>query len=165
VSFALSALVANDLLAARLWYGLSELLLLAPAVVVAVAVLRYRLYEIDQIISRTATYAVVSAVLVTVYAAVAVVPSAVFDLDSDLLVAAATLAAAAVFVPVRRRVQALVDRRFNRARYDAQQVVDRFGSRLRADVDMAHLADDLRRVVGATVQPAHVTLWLAGDRT
>jgi hypothetical protein len=111
VSFALSALVANDLLAARLWYGLSELLLLAPAVVVAVAVLRYRLYEIDRIISRTATYAVVSAVLVTVYAAVAVVPSAMFDLDSDLLVAAATLAAAAVFVPVRRRVQALVDRR------------------------------------------------------
>jgi hypothetical protein len=164
-TYVVSAPVANGLLAGRTWYGVSELLPLAPAAAVAIVVLRYRLYEIDRIISRTATYAIVSAVLATVYAVVAVVPSTLFRLDSDLLVAAATVASAAVFVPLRRRVQSVVDRRFNRARYDARQVVDRFSSRLRAEVDITHLTDELRRVVGATVQPAHVTLWLAGDRT
>lgn len=81
----------------------------------AVAILRYRLFELDRLMSRTVTYAVVSAVLIAVYSAITVVPSAAFDLQSDLLVAAATLVAAAVFVPVRARVQAAVDRRFNRA--------------------------------------------------
>lgn len=90
---------------------------------VLVAILRYRLFEIDRLMSRTVTYAVVSAVLVAVYALVAVVPSAAFDLQSDLLVAAATLAAA-VFVPVRVRMQTAVDRRFNRARCDAVLVVE-----------------------------------------
>ncbi|CAN5891287.1 hypothetical protein BH23ACT10_BH23ACT10_16350 [soil metagenome] len=129
---------------------------------IAVAILRYRLYEIDRLISRTATYALVTAVLVGVYALVAVVPSAMLDVESDLLVAAATLAAAAVFVPVRRRVQQVVDRRFNRARYDAALVVERFGDRLRDDLDVDGLTGDLRGVVAATVQPAHVSLWLVG---
>jgi len=131
----------------------------------AVAIRRYRLYEIDRIVSRTVTYGLVTAVLAGVYALVAVVPSALFELDSDLLVAAATLAAAAAFVPVRRAVQSVVDRRFNRARYDAEAVVGRFALGLRHDLDVSYLADDLHRVVGATVQPAHVSLWLAGRRT
>lgn len=132
----------------------------APCTIL-VAVTRYRLYEIDHVISRTVAYTLVTAVLATIYVVIAVVPSAVFKLDSDLFVAAATLAAAAVFVPVRRRVQATVDRRFNRARYDAGKVIERFGTRLREDLDVANLSDDLGRVVAATVQPTHVSLWLA----
>ena len=131
---------------------------------VVAAITKARLYEIDRIISRTATYAIVTAVLFTVYASVAIVPSAVFDLEWDLLVATATLAAAAVFVPVRRRVQAVVDRRFNRARYDAQRVVERFGSQLHDTVDLQNLTRDLHRVVASTVQPARVSLWLQDKR-
>ncbi|CAN5891361.1 hypothetical protein BH23ACT10_BH23ACT10_16370 [soil metagenome] len=143
---------------------LEELAGLGLMTAVAIAILRYRLYEIDRIVSRTATYAVVSAVLVGVYALVAVVPSVAFDLESDLLVAAATLAAAGVFVPLRRRVQVVVDRRFNRARYDAAQVVEGFGDRLRDDLDLDGLAGDLRRVVASTVQPDHVSLWMPEER-
>jgi hypothetical protein len=138
------------------WGGAAVSLSLA----VTVALLRYRLYDIDRIISRTVTYALVTAVLVAVYVLVAVLPSTVFELESDLLVAAATLAAAAAFGPVRRRVQAVVDRRFNRARYDAARVIDRFAHRLRADVDLESLATDLHRTVAATMQPAQLALWL-----
>lgn len=132
-----------------------------PAAIL-VAILRYRLFEIDRLMSRTVTYAVVSAVLVMVYSAITVVPSAAFDLQSDLLVAAATLTAAAVFVPVRVRVQAAVDQRFNRARYDAALVVEQFASRLRHDVDLGALVHDLGGTVATTMQPAHVSLWLPG---
>ncbi|HSK97075.1 MAG TPA: hypothetical protein VK891_10700 [Euzebyales bacterium] len=127
---------------------------------VAIAITRYRLYEIDRIVSRTVTYAVVTSVLAAVYVLIAVVPSTAFQLESDLLVAAATLAAAAAFVPVRRRVQAVVDRRFNRSRYDAVQVVEGFGGRLRGDLDLDRVSADIRGVVGATVLPAHMSLWI-----
>ncbi|CAN5891143.1 hypothetical protein BH23ACT10_BH23ACT10_16310 [soil metagenome] len=127
---------------------------------ILLAVTRYRLYEIDRIIGRTVGYLLVSAVLIGVYAVVAIVPSALLNIESDLLVAAATLAAVGVFVPVRRRVQDAVDRRFNRARYDAALVVESFGSRLRDDLDYDSLTADLRDVVTTTVQPAHVSLWI-----
>lgn len=129
-------------------------------IAIGVAVSRYRLYEVDRLISRTLTYAVVTTAIVGLYAAITVVPSVLFDLRSDLLVAAATLAAAATFVPLRRRMQAVVDRRFNRARYDAARVVDRFGLRLRDDVDLDRLADDVRATVSSSVQPTHVSLWV-----
>lgn len=116
-------------------------------------------------ISRTVSYPLVSAVLVGVYVIVAIVPSAVFALESDLLVAAATLVAAGAFVPVRRRVQAAVDQRFNRARYDAARVVERFGERLRDDLDLDGLRADLRDVVAVTVQPTHVSLWVPSGRS
>lgn len=132
------------------------------AVAIGIAVLRYRLYEIDRVVSRTVTYAVVTALLIAVYAVIAVLPSVVFDLRSDLLVAVATLAAAGVFVPLRRRVQARVDRRFNRSRYDALQLVDGFGVRVRNKFDVADLLADLGGVVAATVQPTHVSLWAGG---
>jgi hypothetical protein len=140
------------------WVEYSAVLFLAVAI--AVAITRYRLYEIDRIISRTVAYALVTAVLIAVYALVAVVPSLLLDVESDVLVAAATLAAAALFVPLRRRVQTAVDRRFNRARYDAVQVVERFGSRLRGDLDLAGLTGDVQAVVRATMQPAHASVWL-----
>ncbi len=137
---------------------------LAPVLLVplaiGVAVTRYRLYEIDRIISRTVTYGLVTTVLISIYALVATVPAALFDLQSDLLVAGATLVAAAAFGPVRRRIQALVDRRFNRSRYDAGQVMDRFAGRLQQELDLDELTTDLRGVVTHTVQPAHLSLWL-----
>lgn len=125
-----------------------------------VAVLRYRLYEIDRIISRTVTYGVVTAVLFGVYTAVVTLPGVVLDVESDLLVAMATLAAAGVFVPVRRGVQRFVDRRFNRARYDAREIVEQFGERLRGDLHLDGLTDDLQAVGATTLEPAHVSLWL-----
>ena len=127
---------------------------------IAVAVLRYRLYDIDRIISRVLSYAVVTGVLGTLYVTVAVLPSTVLNLDSNLLVAAATLAAAAAFVPVRRRVQTLVDRRFNRSRYDANVVVERFKARTRDQVDLDGLVSDLSGAVALAVQPSNTAIWI-----
>ncbi len=136
--------------------------LLAVPAGISVAILKHRLYEIDRILSRTVTYGLVTAVLVGVYALVAVVPAALFDLQSDLLVAGATLVAAAAFGPVRQWVQTLVDRRFNRTGYDAAQVAERFAERLREEVDLDQMTTDLCRVVATTVQPTNVSLWMEG---
>ena len=132
---------------------------LVPAAI-GLAILRFGLYEIDRIITRTLSYGVVSAVLLIVYAGIAVVPAVLFDVRSDLLVAAATLAAAGVFQPLRRRVQWVVDRRFNRTHYDAVRTVDAFADGLRSRTDLAALAQDLTGVVDRAVRPAHVTVWL-----
>lgn len=131
---------------------------------IVAAITRARLYEIDRIVSRTVVYGLVTAVLVGLYGLVAVVPAALFKLESDLLVAGATLVAAAAFGPMRRRVQEAVDRHFNRSRYDAGLVVERFGARLRDQVDLADVAADLRGAVADTVQPSHVSLWLREER-
>lgn len=132
------------------------------AVAIGIAVLRHRLYEIDRVVSRTVTYAVVTAALVAVYATIVVLPSALFALESDLLVAAATLAAAGLFLPLRRRVQALVDRRFNRSHYDASMLVERFGVRVRHELEPDDVTADLRDVVIALAQPAHLSVWVPG---
>lgn len=152
--------------------GVTLIGLVGLPVSITLAILRFRLYEIDRIISRTVTYATVTTMLAGVYVSVAILPAAVLgapdDATSDrsaLLVAAATLAVAGAFVPVRRRVRTVVDSRFNRSRYDAQVVVDHFGARLRDELDIDGLTDDLRGVVASTVQPAHISLWLAGRRT
>ncbi len=113
-----------------------------PAGVVA-AITRARLYEIDRIIRRTVSYGVISVVLAGVYMLIAVVPGAFLDLQSDLLVAAATLVAVAALRPLRRRVQSAVDQRFDRARYDARRIVDQFTERLRDEVDLDELRSDL----------------------
>jgi hypothetical protein len=137
-------------------------LFLVPASI-AVAVLRYRLYEIDRVVSRTVSWALITASLLALYGA------GVFALTplvagvgggSQLAVAASTLAVAAAFRPVRRRVQAGVDRRFDRGRYDARQVVDQFAARLRDEVDLDELRSDLTGVVGAAVAPVAVSVWL-----
>ena len=132
-------------------------------IAVAIAILRYRLYDIDRLISRTVSYAIVAAVLVAVYAGFAVALGAVVGQENPLAVAGATLAAAALFTPVRRKVQGFVERRFDRSRYDAGRVVDEFASRLRSEVDLDGLTDDLTRVVGRTLRPATVRLWLRGE--
>jgi hypothetical protein len=100
-------------------------------IAIGVAVLRYRLFEIDRLLSRTVTYAAVVAMLVGVYATGVLVLGGLFQRESDLSVAVSTLAVAALFLPLRRRVRRVVDRRFNRSRYDAERELDRFAGRLR----------------------------------
>lgn len=136
------------------------LALLSIPVAIGVAVLQYRLYEIDRVISRTVTYAIVSTLVIGAYVVVVVLPSVLFDVESDLLVAAATLVAAGAFRPVRERVRAAVDRRFNRSRYDARATAEAFSIRLRQDLDIDDLAADMLRVVEAAVQPTHAGLLL-----
>jgi hypothetical protein len=127
---------------------------------VAVAVLRYRLWDLDRLVSRTVTYALVTAVLVVPYLLIVPAAGRLAHGAGDLAVAAATLAAAALFAPLRRRVQQLVDRRFNRARYDAARTVAGFAARLREQVDLDALVAELQAVVDQTVQPTAAWLWL-----
>jgi hypothetical protein len=126
-----------------------------------VGILRYRLYEIDRIISRTLAYAVVTALLVGVYAGLVLLSTHVLALKSPVAVAASTLAAAALFNPLRRRVQRVVDRRFNRARYDAELTVAAFAARLKDAVDLDAVRGDLAALVHDTLEPAHVSVWLS----
>jgi hypothetical protein len=132
----------------------------ALPVSVGVAILKYRLYDIDRIISRTMAYAVVTGLLVGVYAGLVLLATEVLQVHSTVAVAAATLVAAALFNPLRRRVQRRVDRRFHRARYDADQMVALFAARLKDTVDLDSVRDDLAGVVHQALEPAHVSLWI-----
>ena len=125
------------------------------------AVLKYRLFDIDRIISRTLAYAIVTGLLVGLYAGLVLLATQVLRVHTPVAVAAATLAAAALFNPVRRRVQLRVDRRFNRARYDADQMVAVFAARLKDTVDLDSVRDDLASVASQALEPAHVSVWIS----
>jgi hypothetical protein len=145
------------------WDLVMALALFPFPLAIGVAVTRYRLYELDRIISRTVSYGLLTGSLVGLYAGGVVVLTplvAGVGGGSELAVAASTLAVAAAFGPVRRRVQAVVDRRFNRARYDAQRTVGVFRDRLRSEVDLDHLQRELVAVVDGAVAPERVSLWL-----
>ena len=136
--------------------------LLIP-VAIGIAILRYRLYEIDRLVSRTVSWAVVTGVLVTVFAGAVVALQGVLDgvtQGQTLAVAASTLVAFALFQPIRRRVQSVVDRRFDRARYDAQRTVDAFAERLRNEVDLTTLRTALVATADDAVRPVSSTVWL-----
>jgi hypothetical protein len=140
------------------------LALAAIPVSIAIAVLKYRLYEIDRIISRTVSYLVVAALLGGVYVGSVALVTILLPAESALAVAISTLAVAALFNPVRRRVQAGIDRRFNRARYDTQQVMDRFATTLRDRLDVTELSLGWREVVTETMEPSAVSVWIREGR-
>jgi hypothetical protein len=140
--------------------------LVAFSLCVGVAVLRYRLFDIDRVISRTLAYAIVTGLLIGVYAGIVLLATEVLGSHhSTVAVAAATLAAAALFNPLRRRVQTMVDRRFNRARYDADRIVAGFAARLQDAVDLDAVRADLASSVQQALEPAHISVWIrAGGR-
>ena len=135
--------------------------LTAVPVACGLAIFRYRLYDIDRIVSRTVAYAVVTGLIVALYVGVIALIDGVLGSSSSVAVAASTLAAAAAFQPLRKRVQRTVDRRFDRAAYDARRTIDRFSSRLRDEVDVATVRADLLSTVSDAVAPAAASLWLA----
>jgi len=164
---AAAALVLAVVFVASTWANstivtvLQSLAFLGLYTAIAVAVLKYRLYNIDRIISRTLAYAIVTGLLVGVYAGLVLLATQVFRFHTPVAVAASTLAAAALFNPLRRRVQQTVDRRFNRARYDADQTVAAFAARLKDTVDLDSVRDDLATVIDQALEPAHVSVWIS----
>jgi hypothetical protein len=134
--------------------------LLALPVCIGVAILKYRLFDIDRIVSRTLAYTIVTGLLVGLYAGLVLLATRVLSVSSPVAVAAATLAAAALFNPLRHRVQRDVDRRFNRARYDTDQMVTAFAARLQGAVNLGTVRDDLTGVVRTALEPSHVSVWV-----
>ena len=130
-------------------------------IAVGIAILKYRLYAIDKIISRTVSYALVTGLVAAVYLGCVGLLTRILPFRGSVGIAVAVLAAAAVFNPLRQRVQAVVDRRFDRARYDAERVVTQFSVQLREQVDLDVLGNDLLGVVNRVLAPAHLTLWLS----
>jgi hypothetical protein len=129
-------------------------------VCLGVAILKYRLYDIDRIISRTLAYAILTGLLVGVYAGLVLLATQVLAIKSPVAVAASTLAVAALFNPLRHRVQRAVDRRFNRARYNADQTVAAFAARLKDAADLDSVRDDLASVVAKALEPAYISVWM-----
>jgi len=125
-----------------------------------VGILKYRLYDIDRLISRTLSYAIVTGLVVGVYAGVVTLVTRVLGFSSPVAVAASTLAAVALFNPLRVRVQHTVDRRFNRARYDAEATVATFTARLRDALELETVQNELLEVVNGAVEPAHASIWI-----
>jgi hypothetical protein len=164
---AAAALVLAVVFIASIWLNsavvnvLQSVAFLCLWTAIATAVLKYRLYEIDRIISRTLAYAIVTGLLVGLYTGLVLLATHVLSFSSPVAVAAATLAAAALFSPVRRRVQRAVDRRFNRARYDADTTVALFAAHLKDAVDLDSVQDDLASVVQRALEPAHVSVWIS----
>jgi hypothetical protein len=158
--FALGAVFGQD--AAITWIPAS-LGFTLPPIAIGIAVLRYRLYEIDQIISRTIGWAAVTGIIATLFVGTVVgLQTLLADVTQSqtVPVAASTLVAFAVFQPLRRRVQSLVDHRFNRARYDADRTVDAFAERLRDEIDLASLNGDIAGIVDAALRPTAIGVWI-----
>ena len=151
---------ASLLLAAAV--GVAGLLagLAALPIGIGIGILRYRLYDIDRIISRTLAYALVTGMLAGVYAGLVLLATKVLSVHTPVAVAVATLAAAALFNPLRRRVQNIVDRRFNRARYDTDRIIAGFAARLKDAVDLDAVRADLAGSVQQTLEPAHISVWI-----
>ena len=137
----------------------------ALPIALGIGIMKYRLYEIDRIISRTLAYAIVTGLLVGVYVGLVLLATEVLRFSSPVAVAASTLAAAALFNPLRRRVQRIVDRRFNRAHYDAEATVAAFAGRLRGSVDLASIQEELAGTVDQAFEPTHVSVWVTGRAT
>jgi hypothetical protein len=144
---------------ARIGGDVSVVLIAALPVAIGVGILRYRLYEIDRLISRTLSYALLTGLLVGVFAGLVLLTTRVLPFSSPVAVAASTLTAAALFNPLRTRIQRLVDRRFNRARYDAEALVAAFGRELRDAVELETVIDALAAAATRSLEPAHLFVW------
>jgi hypothetical protein len=151
----------KDELAGRIVRDLAFVCLAAVPVSIGIGILKYHLYDIDRIISRTLAYAIVTGLLIGVYTGVVLLATRVLPLSSPVAVAASTLAAAALFSPLRSRVQRAVDRRFNRARYDADTTVAAFAARLQDAVELDAVRDDLASVVRTALEPAQMSVWIS----
>jgi hypothetical protein len=146
------------------WQVIADVLVTGVAalpVSMGVAILRYRLYDIDRIISRTLAYAIVTGLLIGLYGGLVLLATQVLSFHTPVAVAVSTLTAAALFNPLRRRVQRAVDRRFNRTRYDSDQTIAAFAARLKDTVDLDSVRDDLATVVDQALEPAHVSVWIS----
>ena len=150
----------NPVAGALFWAFLLVIPTVGVPLACAVAVLKYRLYEIDRIISRTLAYAIVTGLLIGVYAGLVLLATQVFRFHTPVAVAASTLAAAALFTPLRSRVQRRVDHRFNRARYNADQTIGAFAARLKDVVDLDSVQTDLATVIYQVLEPTHVSVWI-----
>ena len=150
-----------DQLSGRVARDLAFLALTALPVSIGVGILKYHLYDIDRLISRTLSYALITGLLIGVYTGIVTLATRVLPFSSPVGVAASTLAAAALFTPLRRRVQRTVDRRFNRARYNADAIVAAFTARLKDAVDLDLVRDDLASAVRQSLEPAHVSVWMS----
>jgi hypothetical protein len=149
-----------------LWAALNDALSLgfiALPASIGVGILRYRLYEIDRLISRTLAYAIVTGLVIGVYAAVVTTAHSVVSYKSPLAVAVATLAAVAIFNPLRRRVQRIVDRRFNRTGYDAEGTIAAFAARMQDAADLEEVRSDLAAVAYQALEPAHISVWVRDE--
>jgi len=154
--FGISAISTNSAIWQVLILGFAAL-----PVSIGIGIMKYRLYEIDRIISRTLAYTIVTGLLIGLYAGLVLLATKVLSVHSAVAVAAATLAAAALFNPLRVRMQRVVDRRFNRARYDADRTVAAFAARLKDAVDLQSVRDDLVGVVNQALEPAHISVWVS----
>jgi hypothetical protein len=149
------------------WAVTVPIMIAAVGLSAGAAVLRYRLYDIDRLISRTLSWIALTALLGAGYVVLVLAGQGVFSSfagGSNLAIAVSTLVVAALFLPLRGRVQRVVDRRFYRRRYDAERTLEAFGARLREQVELEGVTADLGRVVAETVQPAHLSIWLNGAR-
>jgi uncharacterized membrane protein YhdT len=171
VAYVIPGLIETPLWFERVGFALNNIVIPAIPIAIGIAILRYRLYDIDLLINRTLVYGSLTLMLALVYFGGVTATQAVFTALTgqerlpQLVVVASTLVIAALFNPLRRRIQFFIDRRFYRRKYDARKTLETFSSQLRNETDLEALGDDLVGVVMETMQPAHVSLWLRPETT